>query len=190
MPKNNLKEENPHASFLTDIMRKKYDTDIALINAGTIRGAFSSGDISTRDIGEIFPFKDKIAVIDITEEKLVQAVKYCATALKQEDGKPGLLQVSGIRYSVSDDGELTSLLFENKQGAKNLIDINNPSSEKTYSIALPAPLTKGLDGFSMFKTNDDSVKIFDEHYSDIVIDYIKNCAEYINIQKDERINIV
>ncbi|MBQ2645626.1 bifunctional metallophosphatase/5'-nucleotidase, partial [bacterium] len=75
MPKNNLKEENPHASFLTDIMRKKYDTDIALINAGTIRGAFSSGDISTRDIGEIFPFKDKIAVIDITEEKLVQAVK-------------------------------------------------------------------------------------------------------------------
>ena len=108
MPKNNLKEENPHASFLTDIMRKKYDTDIALINAGTIRGAFSSGDISTRDIGEIFPFKDKIAVIDITEEKLVQAVKYCATALKQEDGKPGLLQVSGIRYSVSDDGELRS----------------------------------------------------------------------------------
>lgn len=190
MPKNNLKEENPHASFLVDIMKDKYNTDMAMVQAGTIRGAFMEGDISTRDVGEIFPFKDRLVVSDISEAELVDAMKYSATSFKSGDGKPGLLQSSGLKYTVSSEGDLVSLFSVDKNGVEHLIDINNPDKEKSYSVIMPEFLAKGLDGFTMLNKIDSAKAIIDNSFSDLVTEYIQNCDEEINIQKDGRINII
>ncbi len=191
MPKNNLTEENPHASFLVDIMKKKYNTDVAMINAGTMRSAFSQGAVSSRDIQEIFPFKDKLVVSDISEEELVNAMKYCASSFNNGDNKPGLAQVSGMKYSVSEKGELVTLFTVDKNGKEHLVDINNPDKNKHYSIVMPEFIARGLDGYTMLnKISDSHTKIYNNDFSSLVEEYIQNTKEPINIQKDGRISII
>ncbi|MGN0014560.1 MAG: bifunctional metallophosphatase/5'-nucleotidase [Candidatus Gastranaerophilaceae bacterium] len=191
LPKNNLKEENPHISFLADILKEKYSTDIAFINAGAMRGYFTKGDISTRDIGEIFPFSDIPVIINVSEKELVEAMKYTASSVGNKDGKPGLAQVSGLKYTVSSEGELISLFSIDKNGTEHLIDINNPQEDKKYTMATPSFIARGLDGYSMLNKFDNAeTKKEDEVFKDILTKYIHNCKEEINIQKDGRIQIV
>ena len=190
VPKNNMKEENPHAEFLADVLRETYKTDIAFISAGTARGAFNSGDINSRDLGEIFPFKDKPAIITVSEKELVEAMKFSATSMGAKDGKPGLAQVSGLQYSVSSDGTLTSLFTVDKNGKKHIIDINNPDENKTYRMVTPEVIAKGLDGYSMLnKINDESTTVKNYTFKDIVAVYLYNSTKPIDIEKSGRINI-
>ena len=190
MPKNNMKEENPHAEFLADVLRETYKTDIGFISAGTARGAFNSGDINSRDLGEIFPFKDKPAIITVSEKELVEAMKFSATSMSAKDGKPGLVQVSGLQYSVSSDGALTSLFTVDKKGKKHIIDINNPSETKTYTMVTPEVIAKGLDGYSMLnKINDKSTTVKNFTFKDIVAVYIHNQSKPIDIENSKRITI-
>ena len=190
-PTNNLKELNPHVSMLADAMRQKFNTDIALVNAGTVRGTFTQGEISSRDIGEIFPFADKIALVNVSEKELVETLKYSATSMAQKDGKPGLVQVSGMKYSVSKDGELVNLFITDKNGKDVLIDINNPDENKNYSMALPGFIAKGLDGFTMLnKAEDASTKFVDTTLKDTAVEYIKNAPDGVEIKNDGRIKIV
>ena len=189
-PKNNMKEENPHAEFLADVLRETYKTDIAFVSAGTARGAFAKGDINSRDLGEIFPFKDKPAIITVSEKELVEAMKFSASSMAAKDGKPGLAQVSGLQYSVSSDGTLTSLFTVDKRGKKHIININNPDENKTYRMVTPEVIAKGLDGYSMLnKINDESTIVKNFTFKEIVAVYIHNTTKPINIEKSDRINI-
>lgn len=190
MPKDNMKEENPHATFVADILREKYKTDISFVSAGSARGAFMNGDISTRDVGEIFPFKDNATIINVTEKELVEAMKYSATSVGKDDGKPGLAQVSGMKYSVSKDGELISLFVQDKNGRDRLIDINNPDENKTYSMTVPSFIAKGLDGYTMLnKMDSPDTQVKNDIFKDLIIEHIKNSKEDIEIQKDGRIEV-
>lgn len=190
-PTNNLKELNPHVSMVADALKQKYNTDIALVNAGTVRGAFMPGEISLRDIGEIFPFADKLSLINVSEKELVETLKYSATSIAQKDGKPGLVQVAGMKYSVSQSGELVNLFVTDKNGKDVLIDINNPDESKTYSMALPSFIAKGLDGFTMLnKIDEPTTKLIDESLKDIAVEYIKNSPDGVEIKNDGRIKIV
>lgn len=149
------------------------------------------GEISLRDIGEIFPFADKLSLINVSEKELVETLKYSATSLAQKDGKPGLVQVSGMKYSVSQSGELVNLFVTDKNGKDVLIDINNPDESKIYSMALPSFIAKGLDGFTMLnKIDEPTTKLLDASLKDIAVEYIKNSPDGVEIKNDGRIKIV
>lgn len=192
MPTNNLKEENPHGSILAEAMKDKYHTDFAMVQGSAVRGIFTQGEISSRDIEEIFPFKDKFVVADVTEKELVETFKYSATSLASGDGKPGLLQVAGMRYSVGTNGELVSMSMVDKNGNEKLINVNDPSDDKTYSVVIPDTLAKGLDGYTMMshKLDEPTSKLVDDSFSNVITEYIQNNDGDINIQKDGRIKIV
>lgn len=190
-PGNFLKEENPHASFLADIMKEKYNTDLAFINAGNLRGSFEQGEITTRDVAEIFPFKENRVIINITEKDLVEAMKVSASSMSANDGKPGLLQVAGLKYSVNTNGELLGISVPDKDGTERTIDINSPDENRTYSVATSEFLSKGLDGFTSLNKYDEPESVVIEDYCDeILIEYMQNTTEPINIKSDGRIQIV
>lgn len=149
------------------------------------------GEISLRDISEIFPFADKLSLINVSEKELVETLKYSATSLAQKDGKPGLVQVAGMKYSVSQSGELVNLFVTDKNGKDVRIDINNPDESKTYSMALPLFIAKGLDGFTMLnKIDEPTTKLLDASLKDIAVEYIKNSPDGVEIKNDGRIKIV
>ena len=190
-PKNNLTEENPNTEVLADVMKNRYKTDIALVQAGNIRGVFSKGKLTVRDVQEIFPFRDNPTVINVSEAELVEAFKFSATAMTSKDGKPGLLQVSGVKYTVSSKGELVSLFITDNDGKDRLININNPDKNRKYSAVMPSFLAKGLDGYTMLnKINEPDTKVQKDFLADIVIDDIKNKQGEISIKDNKRIVII
>ena len=191
MPKAILKEENPHADFVADIMKKEMNTDIAMINAANLRGCFEAGKVSDRDVSSIVPFKSKLIVADYTEKEIVDAIKHSCSSMNKNDGKPGLMQVSGLKYTVNKKGELLDMKFTDKVGKDIAIDIANPSETKTYSVCMDDFIGSGGDGYGMLnKSKAPGTVTYDFDKDKLAIDYIKSQTEPICIKKDGRINIV
>ena len=100
-PEKVLVEENPHASFLADAIRSELKTDIGMVNSANLRGGFEVGPVDTRDISSITPFRNKMTIIKINEKELVDALNWGAKSMTTPDNKPGIMQVSGLKYTVS-----------------------------------------------------------------------------------------
>lgn len=186
-----LVEENPHASFLADAIRSELNVDIGMVNAANLRGNFEAGELNTRDISAITPFRNKMTIITVNEKELVDALDWGAKSIAKPDNKPGLMQVSGLRYKISKEGNLVDLIFIDKSGKENKIDIKNPNVFKTYTIGIDDFCAKGKDGFTMFnKFNDPATAKFDFDKDKLAADYIKKLDRPIDIKADGRIQIV
>lgn len=143
---NRLITENPAGSFVCDAMRKAAGTDIALTNSGNLRGKLSKGSVSSRDIESLLPFKDDLFKLKLSEKDLVEALNDCAKCMTSPMNKPGILQVSGVKYSMTRDGKLKDA-FVQKNGQYKQIDINNPSTEKTITACCNGYLVNCPEGF-------------------------------------------
>lgn len=189
-PKNRLIENNPHANFMTDAIRHELGTDIAIVNAGNIRGAFEKGDIDSRMVTEITPFKNKMTVIKVNEKELVDAIKVGCKAMLTPDHKPGLIIPSGLKYTLTKKGELINLTFITKDNKEIPIDINNPNENKYYTMALDDFISKGGDGFSSLNKINEALAIYDFDKDVLICDYIKKQNKPIDIIDDKRIRII
>src|SRR5574344_402289 len=190
-PKHQLIEENPNADLIADAMRSETGADIAMINSPNLRGIFEKGSINTRDITEISPFKNKMTIIKLSEKDLVDALKYSGKALSVPDNKPGIFQVSGMKYSMNKKGELLKASYFDKNIGKDVpIDVNNPNMFKTFTVAIDDFCSKGKDGFTMLNKFDSAIKVYDYDKDKMTADYIKKQKAPINVKSDGRIQIV
>lgn len=53
-----------------DSMKEYFDADVAIINTAGIRATISSGNITRTDIFEVFPFNNKVILVELTGSKL------------------------------------------------------------------------------------------------------------------------
>ena len=188
-PKEMYIQENAHCNFIVDAMKDMLGTDIALMNAGNIRGQFETGRVDTRDLAVISPFANKVVVIDLTEEEIVNAIKRrTEVTLKSKDHRPGIVQVSGLKYTFNNQGKLLSMSFVDKNNQEHPIDINNPRKDKTYSVASDDFCIVGEDGgLGLPHRLKDAKKIFDYDKDVVVAQYIKKQTEPIIVKSDGRI---
>ncbi len=187
-PQKPLIEENPYANFVADAVRKQMDSDIVLINSANFRGNIEPGIITERDVTSIFPFKNKLCRVKITEKALVDALNWGGTSLKTPDNKPNILQVSGLTYTLSKEGKVTEASFYDKQGQKHQIDVNNPSTTKMYDAVYDDFIIKGGDKFDMLKFAEGTYQKFDFDKDKATIEYIKKLGGApFEIKKDGRI---
>lgn len=191
-PKNRLIEYNPHGGLIVDAMRSELGTDIAVLNAGNIRGHFTPGiEVDSRLINDITPFEDKIWVNQLSEKDLVDAIKVGAKSLTRSTNKPGILFFSGMKYKLSDKGELLSLTYIDKEGKEHPIDINNPSTERKFTVASDDFFATGGDNYLPTNKNPDFViKKYDFDKNKLACDYIKKMESPFEIIDDKRIEIV
>ena len=190
VPQNVAIEPSGHGSFLCDCMREELGTDIALFGSATMRGFFESGKLDTRWLEDISPFKNKMAVANYTEKDIVDALRVACKSLVNTNNKPGLIYVSGLKYSVSKNGDLKSVCFVDKSGKETPIDINNPRTDKFYKTALTDYYAEGHDGFTMLKKADNDVKIYDFDICRCIEDYMHKHPQPVDIKDDGRIQIV
>lgn len=188
--KNRLIENNPHGNFVVDAMRKELGTDIALLNAANIRGDFEKGKTDSRKIAEITPFKNKMVVANINEKELVEALKQGGKSFVNPGFKPGIVMVSGLRYTMNDKGELLKLDFVDNNGNYTPIDINNPNVNKIYKVAMDDFYATGGDGFAMLNKKQVADAVYDFDKDKLVCDYIRKQDKPIDIIDDGRIQIV
>ncbi len=146
-PKERLLENNPHGNIIVDAMRNELGTDIALLNAGNIRGHFDVGKIDSRLVNDITPFNDKILIGKLSEKEIVDAIKVGGESFTRAGHKPGILLVSGLKYTMTDKGELKSLYYTDKNGKEIKIDVDNPGTERKYTVAMDDFFAMGGDNY-------------------------------------------
>ena len=98
-----------------------------------------------------------------------------------------------MNYTINKQGELLSAEITDKNGNKQALDINNPSEDKTYKVAMDTYYANGRDGFKMLNCMDKVEKTFEEDKDKMVAAYIKKLAaqgQEIHVKADNRIQIV
>ncbi len=190
-PKERLVSNNPHGNFIVDAMRSELGTDIAILNAGNIRGFFAQGELDSRRINDVTPFEDKMMICSLSEKQIVDAIKVGAKSFLHPDHKPGILLVSGLEYKINDKGDLLDLTYTDKQGLKSKIDINNPSTTRKFTVACDDFFALGGDNYLPVNPNPDYiVKKFDVDKNVYTANYVKKQNGPIEIKEDNRIEIV
>ena len=191
-PKDALGSENAHCDFIVDALRSELNTDIALMNSANIRSQFEEGTIDTRDLAIISPFANKVVVVQATEEELVKGIKSRAKAsMSSASHRPGIVQVSGLKYSFNNKGDILSMSFVATQGKETPIDINNPSKDKMYTIASDDfCIGKADGGMDLPHRLETALQKFDYDKDIVVAEYIKHHQGPIEIKSDGRITKV
>ena len=191
LPPSTLIEENPHANFMCDAMRHELNTDIAIWNNAGPRNFFHEGIIDSRDIKDIAPFRDGVSVANISEEKLVNWLKDSIERTYKTPGfKPGLIAVSGLNYTVdAKNGKLAEMNFVDRNGIEHKINIENPSSNKTYKLATDSFMMSAGADWGILATKEEV-----EHHTECkdyyTCEYIKKLNKPIEINQTGRIKFV
>ena len=190
-PEQRLIENNPHGNLIADAMRNELGTDIAILNAGNIRGNFSEGTVDSRLISDITPFEDKMWIIGLSEKQIVDAINVGLKSLTKSSNKPGILLVSGLKYKANKQGELLDLEFIDKNNQVHKIDVKNPDPNKKYTVTADDFFATGGDGYLESNKNPDFVlQKFDMDKNKLACDYIKKMDQPMEIKDDHRIEIM
>lgn len=190
-PVKRLIENNPHGNMIADAMRSELGTDIALLNAGNIRGSFSQGPIDTRLISDITPFEDHMMILGLTEKQIVDSIKVGCKSIPRSSNKPGILLVSGLKYKANKQGELLELEFIDKNNQVHKIDVNNPDPNKKYTVAADDFFATGGDGYLESNKHPEFViQKFEMDKNKLACDYIKKLNQPVEIVDDKRVQII
>ena len=190
-PKERLIQNNPHGGIIVDAMKNELGTDIAILNAGNLRGHFSEGPVDSRLINDITPFEDKIWIGKLSEKDIVDAIKVGGNSFKHSTHKPGILMISGMKYTMTDNGELKSLTFVDKDGNEHPIDVNNPSTERKFTAAMDDFFATGGDNYLPKNENPDFVieKLnFDKNK--LACDYIRKFEKPFEVNENDKVTII
>jgi len=184
--------------FLCDAMRAELNTDIAFINSANTRKVPKPGIITERDIAETTPMKNDLMISTMTEKEIVRVIKEAAkTSMTSATGEPGLMQASGLTYTITQNGDLVELNFVDKQGNKTPININNPSDTKTYTVAHDSFVCEEREnpeypGMFISAHKNKEVQRFDFDKDKTLIDYINKLPnkDDLKITDDGRLKII
>lgn len=152
-------------NLTTNALRWKANSDIAIVNNGTLRAGLPEGNITRGDILAIFPFGNRLAVADIDGKTVREILEHSVFGYPSTFG--GFLSVSGMTFSFDPSkpvGQRVQEIFINGQP----LDEN-----KIYKMATTDFLMLGGDGYEMLKNlKTESVGL--ETLDVIVTDYINN----------------
>lgn len=140
--------ETDIGNFIADVYRQATNSDVALVNGGSIRAdlTYNPGVLTKRDVLSILPFNNPVVKIEISGKVLRAALEH-GVARSAEDNEPGRFpQISGMSFK-----------FDTTRAAGNRVtDIlvgGRPLDEnKTYTLATSDFLvSRGGDGYTMLK---------------------------------------
>ena len=188
-PPKTLIEENPHANFVCDAMKYITNSDIAVWNNSGIRNFFHQGVIDSRDIKDIAPFFDRISVANVSEKAIVDLLKDSTkTSYASHGYKPGLLAVSGLKYSVNEkEGKLTGASFVDKNGNEIPIDIDNPREDKMYKLVTDEYMMSAGSDYPILATPEECLEIYPYDKDIMTCQYIKEMDKPVVINQTGRI---
>ena len=162
-----------------DAYRDQSGADVAIVNGGGVRVNIAAGDITLNDILKVHPFGNSMCVIEITGQKILDALEYACKDVPSEFG--GFLQVSGMTYeihtyipsSVKMDENKMFVSVDGEYRVKNVMIGGEPIDlEKTYTLASHNyKLKQNGDGNTVFDgctILQDEVKLDNQ----VLIDYI------------------
>lgn len=150
-PQNVIKTENPLTNLIADGIKMKSGAQVVLINSRNIRGMLEKGPITNRNIQELSPFKNALYKVEISEKDLIDALNQAAKSLLDPDCRPGLTQVSGMKYKVDMFKNVKEASLINADGTETPINCKNPNPNKKITAVYDQFLFNGKEGYTMLK---------------------------------------
>ncbi|MCI0527474.1 MAG: 5'-nucleotidase C-terminal domain-containing protein, partial [Nitrospira sp.] len=91
-------QESNLGNFIADMVRNYAQTDISLINGGSIRASIKKGEIKLGDLYRVFPFLgNTIVTFKATGADIQEALENSVSQIERNAGR--FLQVSGLTYT-------------------------------------------------------------------------------------------
>ena len=188
-PPDNLIDENPHANFVADVMKEETDSEIAIWQHGGVRSFFHEGELNSSEVKDMAPFLDYVVVANVSEKRIVEMFKDAIEAsYKSSAKKPGLLAVSGLKYTVDPKaGKLTEMTYIDKNGKEHELDIDNPSDEKKFKLVADEFLMSAGADYKVLAEEDEYIKKYEFDKDYLVCQYLKKHPEPLVINHYGRI---
>ncbi len=158
--------------LLTDAMRKSAQTEIALLNNGSFKAGFNSGDLTREILYEIFPTDSEIVAIDVPGIYLRKAIEESA----EEKGKDDFLQISGFTVEKTGDG------LQIKVGDELLND------KRKYQVAVNDLLAGGASGYDFFRRLKSRRKT-QTGLRELLEETLKSKSKITSVDLDKRWNL-
>lgn len=197
--------ETNAGNFVTDAYRTVLKTDIALVNGGGVRAEVASGSFNRKAIMDINPWNNKMCVIEVTGQQIIDALEYGTHASPDEYGS--FPHVSGLSFELLTYVESTVVLdsLDNfvsldknaPRRVRNVLVNGKPiDADAKYTIAGSEYMLLN-NGYTMFK----DAKIISQGNlptdTEILIEYVEKHLNgvipselYQNIRGEGRIKIV
>lgn len=113
---NEFGKETALGDWLSDILKKRLYTDLAIINSGAIRKGLGPGRITVKDVNEMLPFDDNIVTFGCSGRQLRTIAEQNISL--QAEGFLYPLQISGLtcRWHETESGnEIDEILVNGRQ---------------------------------------------------------------------------
>lgn len=147
--------ETKIGNFLTDIMKKHNESDIAIINGGAIRAGktYPKGKITIGDWYDILPFENPILKMEVKGDIIHKVLENGVSQYPKLDGR--FPQVSGIKFTFD-----ASKKAGNRIKLENIFINGKPLNyEETYTVACNSFISEGKEGYSAMT---EGVELIDE----------------------------
>ena len=195
--------ETNMGDFVADAYKNVLDTDVAIVNGGSLRNNIKKGVFTYASLLEAFPFGNMCAAVECSGQILLDALEFGASNYPEERGN--FMQVSGITYTIDsripssvkldDKGNFVGVTGEYR--VKDVMVNGKPLDLKAnYTVGGSNYVLKnGGDGNVMFK---DCKLLQDGQISDVdaIMEYVQNYlnakipAEYEAWDGQKRIKII
>jgi 5'-nucleotidase len=131
-------------NLFADAMRTAAEADIAIVNAGGIRGdrVYPAGPLTRRTLVGMSPFGNVLCKISMSGRDILAALNSGVSKMPATAGQ--FPQVSGISMRVTVDAPISDRVSEVRINGQSL------DLDKAYTVATSDYLLNGGDGYSMF----------------------------------------
>ena len=168
---------------------KGVKADFAFVNPGSIRDNFDSKDVTEEKIISTLPFTVyELIKTELTKKQIIETLNHGAKSTSFNKVSPGIMQISGLEYTIEPDLSVSNVHILNKDGSVkyNLDDFNDNDS---FPCIYDSFLATGVAGLNALKKeqNDNTIEHFNISRQDVLIKYLLNSK--ISDYKNERIHI-
>jgi 5'-nucleotidase/UDP-sugar diphosphatase len=155
--------ESSLGSFVADVMREESKADIAIINAGGLRGDIPSGQVNKGHVLDALPFVNYLWTFEMTGAQVREVLEQSVTLER------GMAQVSGLRAVYDLKRPVGNRLIELRVGKKPI------DEGKKYRVAASSFIGEGGDLYNTFLRAHLLKK--GKLLSEIVMDYFRERRE-------------
>lgn len=133
--------ESPLGTLISDALREYGATDFALVNSGGIRAEWPAKELTYGEVFAVSPFDNFPTVVTMTGAEIVETLRVTSTGVR------GLLQVSGLRYTIDAAKDNDKPAAERNRIVSVTKEDGSPlEMDKLYTVAMPDFLAAGGDG--------------------------------------------
>ena len=154
--------ESPLGSFVTDVMRARAGSDVAITNAGGLRADLPEGPLHRGHVLDALPFINTLVTLEMSGSDLRRAIAHGLSL------SAGCCQVSGVVARFDPRRPPEERLIELRVGGQPV------EGERTYRVSTNSFLAEGGDRYESFPRGRRIAE--DALLSDCVLDHLRSAG--------------